>query len=87
MYAAVRCESMDRMRRGTGAGRSVDGVPRRRLRRIWAAVWLPLLLVLLVVLLEPSVNEFALGLILLVVALATTWLGDAVRGMRARRRP
>jgi hypothetical protein len=38
------------------------------------------------VVLAPRVNEFLLGLLLLVTALATTWLRDAIRAVsRARR--
>jgi hypothetical protein len=57
-----------------------------RLRRAWAAVWLPLLLVGLAVVLGPRVNGFLLGLLLLVVALATTWLRDVACELRKARR-
>lgn len=54
--------------------------------RFWDVIWLPVLLVGLVIVLEPLVGGFVLGFVLLMFALATTWLPDLVRKMRRARR-
>lgn len=60
------------------ARRSLPG----RARRVWGVAWLPLLLGGLAVALEPLIDGFLLGLVLLVVALATTWARDVLRETR-----
>lgn len=53
--------------------------------RVWVVAGLPMLLVGVVVVLAPRVDHFMLGLTVLVVALATAWLGDWMQSSRWRR--
>jgi hypothetical protein len=85
--AGVRATTAPRRAEPVGGLRPVPERPSPppigRARRIWSHVWLPLLLVALAVVLEPRINEFLLGLVLLSVALATTWLRDVARSRGA----
>ena len=56
--------------------------PNRRLAKVLAAVWLPVLLGCLAIVLEPVVDDFLLGVFLLMLAHVTTWLPDLVRTVR-----
>src|SRR4051812_20070691 len=58
--------------------------PRRRVARIWAAAWLPLSLAGLAVVLAPRVDGFLLGVLLIMFALATTWLPGLICRIRRR---
>jgi len=50
--------------------RNLDQDDRGPVGRIWSVVWLPLLLTGIAVALTPLMDEFVLGVVLLVVALA-----------------
>ena len=57
----------------------------RRSGRVWVVAGLPVLLAGVVIVLGPRVDHFALGLIVLLAALATAWLGDWMSSCRRPR--